>query len=353
MSSPFTRMALAGAMSLVAAGASAQEVTWRVPTSVPEGSPFYINFLERFADNVALLTDGKVEIDPYGAGVLVPALQVYQGVRDGIVEAGHSTPCFRVNEDPINAVFCSFPGGMGPEAHTTWMFEGGGAEKLAELRAAEGFKSLVVGLGSSEVMAHSNKKIESAADLDGLKYRTAGAWGEVIRDTFGAVPTTVPPGEIYTLLERKGVDAIEWATPSGNLPEGFHEAAPYIMVPGVHQPTFVWEVVVKQETWDELDETTQKKVEAAAELTSLQSLYSFYDKDIKAMEELRDSRAEVIEISQEFQDQLGEAGRAWMKKTAASEAEAGKPAMAELLDEYLSYEDRWAGQSGYLIRNGK
>ncbi|MCF3934763.1 TRAP transporter substrate-binding protein DctP [Acuticoccus sp. M5D2P5] len=353
MTRTYKRLALAGALTFVAVGASAQDTTWRVPTSVPEGSPFYINFLERFADNVDVLTDGTVEIEPFGAGVLVPALQVYQGVRDGVVEAGHSTPCFRVNEDPTNAIFCSFPGGMGPEAHSTWMLEGGGRELLEEMRAEEGFKTLIVGLGSSEIMAHSNVPIRSAEDLKGLKYRTAGAWGEVLRDSFGSVPTTVPPGEIYTLLERKGVDAIEWAPPSANLPEGFHEAAPYIITPGVHQPTFVWEVVLKQETWDELDEATQAKIEAAAELTSLQSLMHFYDQDIKAMETLRNSNAEIIEISPEFQAELGAAGVEWMKKTAEAQKEAGNPRMAEILDEYLAYEDRWSNESGYLIRNGK
>ncbi len=58
----------AGALSLMATSAFAQEVTWRVPTSVPEGSPFYVNFLERFADNVDMLTDGAVEVQPFGAG---------------------------------------------------------------------------------------------------------------------------------------------------------------------------------------------------------------------------------------------------------------------------------------------
>ena len=68
----------------------------------------------------------------------------------------------------------------------------------------------------------------------------------------------VPGGEIYTLLQRKGVDAIEWSTPGANLSEGFHEVAPYIIMPGVHQPSFVWEVVVKEETWQALPDALKK-----------------------------------------------------------------------------------------------
>jgi TRAP-type mannitol/chloroaromatic compound transport system substrate-binding protein len=353
MSTFSKRLALAGALSLFASAAAAQDVTWRVPTSVPEGSPFYVNFLERFADNVDLLTDGIVEVQPFGAGILVPALQVYDGVRDGIVEAGHSTPSYLVNQNPINAIFSGFPGGMGPEAYVTWIYEGGGKEKLQEIRDADGFKSLVVGIGSSEIMAHANKPIKTAEDLKGLKYRTSGPWAEVMRDYFGAVPTVVPPGEIYTLLERKGVDAIEWGPPSGNLPEGFHEAAPYIITPGVHQPTFLWEVVLKQETWDALDDGLKPKIEAAAELTTMQSLLNFYDLDMKAMETFRSSKAEVIELDPAFAKELSVAGLDWITKTAAAQKEDGKGQMSDILDGYLAYKDRWTAQSGYLIRNGQ
>jgi TRAP-type mannitol/chloroaromatic compound transport system substrate-binding protein len=219
-------VAFAGALSLAASTAMAQDVTWRVPTSVPEGSPFYINFLQRFADNTEMLTDGAVEIQPFGAGILVPALQVYDGVRDGITEAGHSTPSYLVNQNPINAIFSGFPGGMGPEAYVTWIYEGGGKELLQEVRSMDGFKSLIVGIGASEVMAHANKPIRTAEDLKGLKYRTSGPWAQVMKDYFGAVPTVVPPGEIYTLLERKGVDAIEWRPRPRTCPKAFTRPRP-------------------------------------------------------------------------------------------------------------------------------
>lgn len=351
MKQVMTKAMLAGAMSALAFAASAQEVSWRVPTSVPEGSPYYDSFLVRFADNVELLTDGRVEIEPFGAGILVPALEVYAGVKDGITEAGHSTPSYLVNQNPENAIFSGFPGGMGPEAYTTWIYEEGGKDALEKLRAAEGLKSLVVGIGSSEIMAHSNKPLKTAEDLKGLKYRTSGPWAEVMKDYFGAVPTVVPPGEIYTLLERKGVDAIEWGPPSGNLPEGFHEAAPYIITPGVHQPTFLWEVVVKQETWDALPDDLKPKLEAAAQLTTLQALNHFYSQDIAAMEQFRGTNVEIIALDPAFVEELSAAGRDWITKKAEAEAGEGRAEMQEVLTSYTEFQNRWSAESGYLIRN--
>ena len=132
------KLALVSVLSFAPMSAIAQEVTWQIPTSVPEGSPFYVNFLERFAENADTLTEGRVKIEPFGAGVLVPALKVYDGVKDGIIQAGHSTPSYLVNQDPTNAIFAGFPGGMGPEPFITWIYEKGGKEKLAELRAKDG-----------------------------------------------------------------------------------------------------------------------------------------------------------------------------------------------------------------------
>ncbi|QDY70491.1 TRAP transporter substrate-binding protein DctP [Qingshengfaniella alkalisoli] len=344
---------LAAAIPMLAAAgmAQAQDVTWQIPTSVPEGSPYFVNFLERFADNVDALTAGRVEIEPFGAGVLVPALEVYKGVQDGVIKAGHSTPSYLVNQNPKNAIFSGFPGGMGPEAYITWIYEDGGKEALYEMRAEEGLKSLVVGIGSSEIMAHSNVPVQTAEDLKGLKYRTSGPWAEVMRDYFGAVPTVVPPGEIYTLLQRKGVDLIEWGPPSGNLPEGFHEAAKYIIVPGVHQPTFLWEVVMKQETWDALDDDLKPLLEKAADLTTMQALLHFYSEDLKALETYRSGKNEIITLDPAFVDELSEAGVDWITKKAAEQSDAGAPEMAELLENYLAFQTRWEAESAYLIRN--
>lgn len=335
----------------VASPVMAADVEWRVPTSVPDGSPFFQNFLERFADNAEKLTEGRVEIEPFGAGVLVPALQVYESVKEGTVDAGHSTPSYLVNQDPVNAIFAGFPGGMGPQAYINWIYEGGGLEKLKEIRDSEGLHTMVVGIGSTEVFAHSNVPIDGPEDLDGLKYRTSGPWAEVMREYYNAVPTVVPPGDTYTLLQRKGVDAVEWATPSSNQPEGFHEAARYIVVPGVHQPTFLWEVVTKKETWEQVPDNLKPLIEAAAKLTTYESLSSFYHNDVKAMEEYRAGKNEVISLNDNFIEELAENGRDWMEVQAKKLSEDGDSRMIDIFEEYKEYMDRWSAQKDYLITN--
>ncbi|EKU28968.1 TRAP transporter, DctP family protein [Alcaligenes sp. HPC1271] len=76
MKSKLVASTLAGLFLLGSmASAQAAEISWRVPTSVPEGSPFYQNFLERFAKNVKLMTGDRVEIQPLEQVLLFPPLK--------------------------------------------------------------------------------------------------------------------------------------------------------------------------------------------------------------------------------------------------------------------------------------
>lgn len=337
------------AISLAALGnsAMADTIKWRMPAAVPEGSFFYENFMVRFSDNVNLLTGGKLVIEPFGAGVIVPAFEIYNAVEDGMVEAGHSTPTFLINRNPVNAIFAGFPGGMAPETKIHWIYEGGGLELLQEYRLEDmGLKSLVVGIGTTEVFAHSHSPITDAEDLKGLRYRTAGPWAEILDVYFDGAPTVVPPGEIFTLLQRRGVDAVEWATPGSNLSEGFHETTKYMSVPGVHQPTFLWEVVVTEDTWNSLPDDIKPLVESAAKLTTMESLLHFGHADIVSMDSYVETN-EVIEISQELIDQVRSSGRKWIEEKSSNSNEK----VEEIVGNYIEYQDRWARNSFYLLHD--
>lgn len=341
--------AAALSLTIITNSAIADTVRWRMPAAVPEGSFFYENFMVRFSENVDLLTGGKLLIQPFGAGVVVPAFEIYNAVEDGMVEAGHSTPTFLINRDPVNAIFAGFPGGMAPETKIHWIYEGGGLELLQGYRLEHmGLKSLVVGVGTTEIFAHSHFPIKDADDLSGLRYRTAGPWAEILSDYFDGAPTVVPPGEIFTLLQRRGVDAVEWATPGSNLSEGFHEIAKYMAVPGIHQPTFLWEVVVTEETWNSLPDEIKPLVEAAAKLTTMESLLHFGHSDITSMDYYSETN-EVVELTSEFIEKVREAGRDWVDRKVSSATDEEE--VIEIVNQYFEYQDRWSRNSFYLLHD--
>ena len=80
---------------------------------------------------------------------------------------------------------------------------------------------------------HMNRKIEKLADFKGTIIRTMPLFNPFIK-SLGANPVTIPPGEIYTSLERRVVDGFMWARFSITS-MGLHEVSKYTIYPGLFQ----------------------------------------------------------------------------------------------------------------------
>ena len=130
-------------------------------------------------------------------------------------------PCLRSTKSPLHS--WDMPGGMSATAKIFWVLGGGGKKLWAQYRNSMGLHGLFCGAIGSEIFAHSHKKIQNLSDLKGFKYRTAGANTWVMKK-LGASPTLVPGPEVFTLLERKGVDGAEYLDPFGNYSLGIQLA---------------------------------------------------------------------------------------------------------------------------------
>ena len=328
----------AGVCSMQTLTAHGQEIKWRTAAPVPEGNFLYESFMKPFAENVDKLTNGEVKIEVYGAGVLVPPLRIHEAVQEGTIDAGHTSGTYIINIDPANSILGSHPGGMGPEAMMHWLYEGGGQELWTKFRRETmGLHPLIAGIGTTEILAQSTRPIRTCDDFKGLKHRTAGAWATILNEKFGGTGIVVPAGEIFTMLERKGIDSLEWATPGANLVEGFHRIAKYIIVPGVHANSFPWEVVVKAETWDALPEERKTQLEAAAKLTTFQSYLKFGADDIKAMKTFKSGENEIIQLDPDCVRQIEEAGREWILAQAEAKAAEGNDWTKRIFESYDAF----------------
>jgi len=344
--------AVTAAVIAVVPAAKAQEYQWRMATAVAENSYFYDAFVKRFVDYAKELTGGRVQITPYGAGVITPAFKVYDAVSDGIVELGHSSPGYLLNVDPANGLLAAFPGGMTGDTMLHWLYDGGGKQLWEQFRESEmHLHPLIVGLHGSEVFLHSRKPIRSAADLKGLKIRTGGPNGEVVRDYFGAIPVSAAQPEIYGLLERGAIDAAEFATPAPNAAAGYNEIARYVIVPGIHTPSSPWELVMTQERWESLPADIQSDLEMAAQLTTLNSYLQTGVDDLAAMDAFRKNKNEIIQLDPALIQAYRDAGRDWAKKKAEAQKAKGNDWMEKILASYVGFQERWIEDSVYRVED--
>ncbi|WP_323039554.1 C4-dicarboxylate ABC transporter substrate-binding protein [Gemmobacter sp.] len=344
----FIRTAALGSAAAALAGSPVQaqgRTSLRATHFVPETSRMYQLSVGPFERVLAAITDGGFSVQVFAGGTIAPPLQSYQAVQDGLVDAGMVPPLWAVNQDPVNSLFGGHPGGMNVEQLLNWYYVGGGEQLLAEhRRATMGMHSMLLSMNPSEIW-HSHKQIRVAEDLRGVRFRTAGAWATILNEYFGGAATTVGPSDVFSMLERRGVDVAEWSTPSENLVMGLEAAAPYVIVPGIHAPAACLELAIRAEVWDQIDAATQKKIAITARETVLECLTEWKAADLTAMKSMRDRGIEIIEMDQSLIDAIRTAGRDWAQAQATARAGNGDDWMRRVTESYYAFFDSWQADS--------
>jgi TRAP-type mannitol/chloroaromatic compound transport system substrate-binding protein len=291
------------------------EHKWKMATSWG-GGPLMEIGAKAFAEKVSFLTDGRVEIQVFPGGQLGSALKVSETVRNGVAEVGHTWMGYDWGQDKATVVFGGFAGSMDSERMLHWLYEDGGADLWRQFREEEfGVVSMPLFIRTAEAFLHSRKPVQTLDDLNGLKFRTAGAWLEISKD-LGAAPVTMPGAEVYTSLERGVIDATEWGTLWENITPGFNKIAKYVIIPGIHQPVAPFEVLFNKEAWAELSDRDKELVEDAAKLVTFETWTRIGHEDAKALEYYRDAGNEIIELDESVQIEAKKISRDWASKQA-------------------------------------
>lgn len=329
--------------------AQSAPIRLRMTTIVPEGTYLFTAFTRRFVDHVRTLTDGRVEIQAFPAGVLAPPFDVYRAVEDGRADMGHAPPALIYQRDPTMALFTSFPGGLGIEATMHWLYEGGGLKLLEDHhRERLQLTPIVAGIATTEVFAHSWRPIRNAADMRGIKFRTLGVWAEVMR-SFGAEPVATPTADVAAALERRVIDAAKMAAPADNLQMGLNRIAPFIVVPGAHLPGGYFTAFMRAERWARIPEDLQRRIQIAGRLTSFDSYVEKGRMDIDAMAEFRKGRAELITLEPSFVAAIKSAARQWARAAAQTAGAQGNPWPERVMNSVFAFQDKWEENAVYRL----
>ena len=298
----------------------AKTLRWKMTTSWPAGIPLYTDMAEVYANYVETMSDGRIKIQVLPGGAIAPALEVTDAVRKGIAQLGHTWPGYDIGRDQTTAILGGYAGGMESVPMLHWLYTGGGKQLWRQFREEKfGVVSFPCGIRPPEAFAHSHKPIRTLDDFKGLKMRTVGAWAQILPG-LGASVVSLPGGEVYQALERKVIDATEWATPGENVISGVHEIAKYVIVPGSHHPSAPFEISINKKVFDALPKDLQIIVEEAAELATFESWVRIGRLDMGALEKFRETGNEIIFLSPATQKRVHELGKEWAAKIAKKNA---------------------------------
>lgn len=268
-----------------AAADSSKVYHWKLVTTWPKNLPALGTAPERMAKEVELMSNGRLKIKVYGAGELVPAMEVFDAVSQGNAEMGHGAAYYWRGKLASAEFFATVPFGMNAQEMNGWLRYGGGQELWEEAYAPFNLVPMAAGNSGVQMAGWFNKEINTLDDLKGLKMRIPGLGGEVLKRA-GGEPVTLPGGEIFTALQTGVIDATEWVGPYNDLALGLHTAAKYYYYPGWHEPGPTLEAIVNKTAWESLPPDLQAMVRAAARTVNDDMLAEFTARNASALKTL-------------------------------------------------------------------
>jgi TRAP-type C4-dicarboxylate transport system substrate-binding protein len=251
-------------LSLVAAlvaglafGTAQAQSKWDMPTPYPD-SNFHTKNVKQFAADVKAATGGKLEIVVHSNASLIKHPEIKRAVQTGQVNIGQILISILANENPIFA-FDSNPF-LAPNYPA--------AKKL--LRVARPYFEKRLGAQGIKVLyavpwppqgIYTKKPFNSAADLNGVKFRTYSPVTSEFAKRLGAIPTTVQVPEIPQAFLTGLVDAMITSGATGVDTQAW-DYLKYYTDAEAFLPFNI--VMVNKAAFDKLDAATQKQVLATA-----------------------------------------------------------------------------------------
>jgi len=275
---------------------STDKVRWKMVMPWSKGLLFY-DVAVHFADSVRLASAGRLDIKPFSAGELVPAMQSFDAVAKGSAQVGHDWPGYWKGKNEAFVAFASVPFGLDAEGYNIWLYEKGGIEQMQDVYGQFGLYALPGGQLGQEMGLFSNKRATKMEDFKGMRLRTPG-WFMDIMNNLGASVSPLPGGEVYLALERGVIDAAEFSSPAINYPMGFDEITKYAIQPGVHQPGIQCALFFNQKAWDELPDDLKWIVKIAAAETQAWSYNWINALNAEAINKFKE-KVEIVKMDKE------------------------------------------------------
>jgi len=265
---------------------STKTIHWTMVTTWPKNFQGLGEGAEYLANLIDKMSAGRLKIRVFGAGEMVPALQVFDTVSSGNAQMGHGAAYYWKGKLPASPFFSAVPFGMNAQEMNSWLLKGEGLQLWESLYAPFNLVPRPCGNTGVQMAGWFNKEIKSVADLKGLKMRIPGLGGEVLKRA-GGVPVLLPGSEVFTSLERGALDAAEWVGPYNDLAFGFYKAAKYYYYPGWHEPGSTMEAIINKEALNQLPDDLQQIVLDACLIANQDMLCEYTQKNFSALQTLQ------------------------------------------------------------------
>jgi len=265
---------------------------WKIAETWPKDFPLFGDAVKKFIDNVALLSNGRLKITSEARDVHKKPLGVFDMVKDGEYQMGHSASFYWKEKDINTAFFTSLPMGLTAVEQYGWFYHGGGQELMEKTYKKYGLMSFPGGNTGMQMGGWFNKPINTLEDLQGLKMRIPGFGGQVLKE-LGVETVNIPPGDLLEALKTGRVDALEWVGPAMDVGMGFQTAAKYYYT-GWHEPATELQFLVNEKAFNGLPTDLQNVVIKSMRLAAYDTYIQAYHSNSVNLEKILTDHPEIV-----------------------------------------------------------
>ena len=323
---------LATCLSFATTIAGAQEkITLRLADTLPNGHVIHELAGKPFAELVTKLTNGQVQFQHFPAEQLGKAKDMAQLTVAGVADVAYIVPSYSSDKYPLTAA-AELPGIFETQCQGSMAYykisHNGGILETKEF-LPNGLRPLVtIALPAYQIQLGNPRPINSAADLAGLKIRTAGGAMDLMMRAIKGVPVRMAAPEIYESITRNTIDGIVLS---------YQSSVSYDLgkllksgTVGMNFGTAVFIYGIGETKWKTLPENVRKALVEAGEQTTREGCKRFEDGEKAAAEKILSQGMKQIAFSDAdrkfFTDAFAGVADEWAKETDRR----GKPATETL-----------------------
>ena len=313
-----TALALAGAVF-----AAAAQTKWDLPAAYPANN-FHTENLVAFASDVDKASNGKLKITVHSNASLFKANEIKRAVQGGQAQMGEILLTAYSNEWPLFGLDgLPFLADSYEEAMKLYK-----AQKPAlEKKLGEQGMMLLYTVPWPPQGIYVNKKIESAADLKGVKWRAYSPATARIAELVGAQPVTVQAAELSQAMATGVVEAYMSSGSTG------YDTKTYEHIKNWYD-TQAWlpknAVIVNKAAFDALDKASQDAVKKAGADAEQRGWATSKQKNGEYIELLKKNGMDIVAPPPQLKADMKKVGDTMLKEWLDKAGPEGK----EVVDAY-------------------
>lgn len=306
--------------------------TWRMVTTWPKNFPGLGVGAQRLADRITTASGGRLTIQVYAAGELVPPLQALDAVIDGSAEMSHGAAYYWQNKNTGLSFFTGVPFGMTSRELSGWVRYLGGQEIWDEIYDQFGVQGFLSGDTGTQAGGWFRNELTGVSSVQGLRFRTPGLGGQVWQK-LGASVTNMAAGEIFQALQSGTLDAAEFVGPYNDLALGFYQVCKNYYFPSFIEPGLATELVVDKAKYQALPADLQAIVRVVCQAEYDSVAADFASNDPRALQTLINDHGVLV---RQFPEEILQAGATAAKEIMQGLLESSDPLTKKTAESFVS-----------------